>query len=624
VREWTARQVTAAVGIVVVAAASAIASFAGRTHVAVVGLLALMVAVLFGLLDMRRRFAAIARRVKINHQKLNVLRDTTAAVHRKAGDAALALEKQYSRPIGQEERETLNRIEGQSRKNIKVLEELRSMHEAENIHVRRLEADVKVLRRRVPTMGPQGEMLAALSDHPHHAEETFDINAVSAFEQTLPPDTQEEFVSAYAIENAYLKGKHLADFKETPLPVPTAEEISDDEKYEAVREYLHLTAGTSPKHLVLTNDYPDYGQEYANGFVHQRVQAYRAQGNEVDVISFKRGRRPQVSSYYEVPVLRGYFNQLVGLLAARTYQSISVHFLNPHMWNALLPYLGSTNVHVFVHGYEIRHWSRVASTHSTPKALSDVIERTHQLQAFWRHVATAHPGPVTFCFVAEWMRSAAQVDMEIVFLGKRVEIVHNYIDTELFQYVPKPPAQRFNILWLRSAHAHNYAADLAVRTLRLLKDSSHWDALSMRIIGGGQYFQQFFDEFGGDDNVHISETFVPQDQISEFHRQYGLFLIPTRLDSQGVSRDEAMASGLVPVTNATTAVPEFVDDSCAILAPPEDSVAMARGIEELLDDPARFSEMSRRAAQRVRGKSSAEYTILREAQMMGLRIASPS
>jgi glycosyltransferase involved in cell wall biosynthesis len=41
--------------------------------------------------------------------------------------------------------------------------------------------------------------------------------------------------------------------------------------------------------------------------------------------------------------------------------------------------------------------------------------------------------------------------------------------------------------------------------------------------------------------------------------------VPSRTDTQGVSRDEAMSSGLVPVTNAVAAIPEFVDDTVECL-----------------------------------------------------------
>lgn len=84
------------------------------------------------------------------------------------------------------------------------------------------------------------------------------------------------------------------------------------------------------------------------------------------------------------------------------------------------------------------------------------------------------------------------------------------------------------------------------------------------------------------------------------------------MDAQGVSRDEAMSSGLVPVTNAVTAIPEFVDDSCGILAPAEDYKFMAEGIKRLYYNPKLFESMSENAAKRVRSQSSKELTIGKE------------
>src|SRR5690606_14305978 len=41
---------------------------------------------------------------------------------------------------------------------------------------------------------------------------------------------------------------------------------------------------------------------------------------------------------------------------------------------------------------------------------------------------------------------------------------------------------------------------------------------------------------------------------------FGVFLVPTRMDAQGVSMCEAMASGLLIVSSNNTAIPEFVDN----------------------------------------------------------------
>ena len=110
----------------------------------------------------------------------------------------------------------------------------------------------------------------------------------------------------------------------------------------------------------------------------------------------------------------------------------------------------------------------------------------------------------------------------------------------------------------------------------------------------------------------MRKTFLRQSEIAELYQKYGIALIPTRGDTQGVSRDEAMASGLVPITNAVTAIPEFVDDSCGILAPDEGYLEMAEGIKALYYDSDLFMHMSAKAAERVRKQSTKEYTIKEE------------
>ena len=93
-------------------------------------------------------------------------------------------------------------------------------------------------------------------------------------------------------------------------------------------------------------------------------------------------------------------------------------------------------------------------------------------------------------------------------------------------------------------------------------------------------------------------------------------MTPTRMDSQGVSRDEAMSSGLVPITNAVTAIPEFVDSDCGVLAEGEDYKGMAEGVLQLVRDKERFLQISNSAAKRVRNQSSTEIVIRKEIEII--------
>ena len=166
-----------------------------------------------------------------------------------------------------------------------------------------------------------------------------------------------------------------------------------------------------------------------------------------------------------------------------------------------------------------------------------------------------------------------------------------------------------------------YANDLSVKVILALTGKPYFKDLEFRMIGDGTLFDEVLEPLRGFSNVHIERRFLTQTEIAAFHREYGIFLCPTRMDTQGVSRDEAMASGLVPITNAVAAIPEFVDDSCGILAPGEDAEAMARGIALLYEQPQKFSVMSAAAAKRVRRQSDAQIVIADE---LAVVLAIPS
>ena len=110
----------------------------------------------------------------------------------------------------------------------------------------------------------------------------------------------------------------------------------------------------------------------------------------------------------------------------------------------------------------------------------------------------------------------------------------------------------------------------------------------------------------------MSAERLKQAEIAAMHKEYGIFLTPTRMDAQGVSRDEAMASGLVPVTNAVTAIPEFVDESCGVLAPDNDYVIMAKGISDIYRNERIFFRKSIAAKIKVESISAKKVILKKE------------
>ena len=149
-----------------------------------------------------------------------------------------------------------------------------------------------------------------------------------------------------------------------------------------------------------------------------------------------------------------------------------------------------------------------------------------------------------------------------------------------------------------------------------LSKSDIFNELEFRIIGKGELFHSTVKPLRRFSNVILEERFLRQEDIAVLHKEYGIFLVPTRMDAQGVSRDEAMSSGLVPITNRVAAIPEFVDEKTGILADPEDYIGLAEGIKKLYYDKELFKNLSRQAAERVRRQSGLAQTIIKELDLI--------
>jgi glycosyltransferase involved in cell wall biosynthesis len=200
---------------------------------------------------------------------------------------------------------------------------------------------------------------------------------------------------------------------------------------------------------------------------------------------------------------------------------------------------------------------------------------------------------------------------------EKYRVIHNPIDTTLFAYHPKPPEQRKKILSISSYASRVYANDLSVRAIQLLAKRPWFGELVFRFVGDGRLFDEVLAPLRQFDNVVIERRFLLPDELRDMHQKHGVFLCPKRFDSQGVSRDEAMASGLVPVTNAVGAIPEFVNAECGVLAPAEDFAGLAAGIESLYLDGNRFATMSLNASRRVRRQSDIDSIVAKEIMMFG-------
>lgn len=363
--------------------------------------------------------------------------------------------------------------------------------------------------------------------------------------------------------------------------------------------------------LLLTNHYPSYRDLYRNGFVHSRVKAYNKRGVYVDVFRFQPNVQLNFHEFEGVDVVTGDQSVLRAALDSGRYRTVLVHFLTKEMWEVLVSYPRIHKI-VWVHGSEIQPWYRREYNYQTEQELNSAKAESEMRIAFWREILNPFAEGLHLIFVSRYFAEEVMEDLGFRLSDESYRIIHNPIDTKLFNYIPKSLEQRKKVLSIRPYASRKYANDLSVQAILNLSKRPFFKELEFRMIGDGVLFDQTLEPLKSFSNVVIERRFLSQAEIGALHKEYGLFLVPTRMDAQGVSRDEAMSSGLVPLTNSVAAIPEFVDETCGFLAGAEDFDALANGIEALFNDPKWFSELSKAAAQRVREQCSADSVISQE------------
>ncbi|WP_447985810.1 methyltransferase domain-containing protein [Nitrospira sp. Nam74] len=370
------------------------------------------------------------------------------------------------------------------------------------------------------------------------------------------------------------------------------------------------------EHLLLTNHYASYDDLYRNAYVHSRVRAYREQGVGVDVFRLRPHEAVSYHEFENVDVITGSQEVLHQMLSTGQYKTVLVHFLDPGMWDVLQHHIKKLKVVVWVHGAEIQPWHRREFNCQTEDERAVAKMQSEKRMAFWRELLKDVPAHLRLIFVSRYFAEEVMADLGFRIPEGHYTIIHNPINTDVFRYEQKSPEQRKKVLSIRPYASRIYANDLSVKAIQVLSTKSWFNHMEFRMIGDGPLFEETLAPLREYRNVYIEQRFLKQYEIAALHKEYGIFLCPSRMDSQGVSRDEAMSSGLVPVTNAVAAIPDFVDADCGMLAKGEDALGLAKGIADLYENPGRFLELSNNAAKRVRQQSGPEQTIAAELRML--------
>ncbi len=371
--------------------------------------------------------------------------------------------------------------------------------------------------------------------------------------------------------------------------------------------------------IVVADHYPSYDDLYRYMFVHKRATLYKDYGLVADIMRINMWNDSCYREFEGMNVAEGGAEKLATALDSGTVKNVCVHFMTPYLWSVIKNYLDDISLTVWVHGSDIQPWQRRSFNYTTAEDIAAAEKDTQQRMTFWREVLdSAKHYDVRFVCVSENFRSAIEEDYKTD-VSDIFSVIHNCIDTDMFSYEKKDESQRFSIMSVKSFSTLTYANDITRQAILLLSNEPEFSEMTFDLYGDGDRFEEDTKGLKKFSNVHLHRGFLTQSQIAEKHKSHGIYIATTRMDTQGVSRDEAMSSGLVPVANAVAAIPEFVDENCGILAPAEDARAVADGILKLVRDPQLFMRLSENAAKRVRSQTAQEYTISKEVALIKSR-----
>lgn len=371
--------------------------------------------------------------------------------------------------------------------------------------------------------------------------------------------------------------------------------------------------------IVVADHYPAYDDLYRYMFVHKRNLLYKENSLVTDMLCINMWGDNGYREFENMNVTDGGADKLSSVLENGNIKTVCVHFLNPYMWSVLKNYLDEINLIVWSHGSDIQPWHRRKFNYKTDVDIEEAKKASEKREEFWKEVFEySENHNIHFVYVSEFFKNQIEEDYGVD-LTDRCSIIHNCIDTDMFSYEKKSADQRFNIMSVKSFSTLTYANDITQQAILLLSKEAEFSQMTFDLYGDGERFDEDTQQLKKFSNVHLHRGFLTQAQIAELHKTHGIYIATTRMDTQGVSRDEAMSSGLVPVANAVAAIPEFVDESCGILAPAEDAKAVADGILKLVRNPELFMQMSENAANHVRSLTSKQFTIDKETSLIESR-----
>ncbi|HXN76684.1 MAG TPA: N-acetyl-alpha-D-glucosaminyl L-malate synthase BshA [Gemmatimonadaceae bacterium] len=181
--------------------------------------------------------------------------------------------------------------------------------------------------------------------------------------------------------------------------------------------------------------------------------------------------------------------------------------------------------------------------------------------------------------------------------GPAIEVIHNFIDPDIYnrEKYPSLLKKQFGPSKPILMHVSNFRTVKRVRDVIRVYAEVHREIKSVLVMIGDGPDRPAAEEEARMLGVQNSVSFLGKlDQIAPLLAAADLFLLPSQSESFGLSALEALASGVPVIGTNAGGIPEVVrDGETGVLCAVGDIPGMAAAALEILQDPKRWSEMSK-------------------------------
>ena len=179
-----------------------------------------------------------------------------------------------------------------------------------------------------------------------------------------------------------------------------------------------------------------------------------------------------------------------------------------------------------------------------------------------------------------------------------IGLVHNGIDTDVFQPVPGETRNPLRLMATCSADAPLKGLRyLLLAYARLLKDYPELELLVVSKPRPGGKTERLVRKLGIADRVRFVSG-ISTEQMVRYYAEAAIAVVPSVYEGFGLPAGEAMACAVPVVSSDGGALPEVVGDA-GVIVPAKSVDALVEAISGLLLDPARREELGGRGRQRI-------------------------